>query len=145
MCIRDSAQVAAMKNVAGGLRLQLAAFRALEAFAQLGTDLDAATQANLDRGYRMVELLKQPQYKPLHVADQIMVIYAGTKGFLDDVAVDDVRRWEAEFLDHVHAKKQDVWDLLDKNKDTKNAMKKDDDETTIAVTEVINDFNKSFK
>ena len=143
--VGGNAQVAAMKNVAGGLRLQLAAFRALEAFAQLGTDLDAATQANLDRGYRMVELLKQPQYKPLHVADQIMVIYAGTKGFLDDIAVDDVRRWESEFLDHVHAKKQDVWDLLDKNKDTKNAMKKADDETTIAVTEVINDFNKSFK
>ena len=81
--VGGNAQVAAMKNVAGGLRLQLAAFRALEAFAQLGTDLDAATQANLDRGYRMVELLKQPQYKPLHVADQIMVIYAGTKGFLD--------------------------------------------------------------
>ena len=143
--VGGNAQVAAMKNVAGGLRLQLAAFRALEAFAQLGTDLDAATQANLDRGYRMVELLKQPQYKPLHVADQIMVIYAGTKGFLDDIAVDDVRRWESEFLDHVHAKKQDVWDLLDKTKDTKNAMKKADDETTIAVTEVINDFNKSFK
>ena len=143
--VGGNAQVAAMKNVAGGLRLQLAAFRALEAFAQLGTDLDAATQANLDRGYRMVELLKQPQYKPLHVADQIMVIYAGTKGFLDDIAVDDVRRWESEFLDHVQAKKQDVWDLLDKNKDTKNAMKKADDETTIAVTEVINDFNKSFK
>jgi len=110
--VGGNAQVAAMKNVAGGLRLQLAAFRALEAFAQLGTDLDAATQANLDRGYRMVELLKQPQYKPLHVADQIMVIYAGTQGFLDDVAVEDVRRWESEFLDYVHAKKQDVWDQL---------------------------------
>ena len=143
--VGGNAQVAAMKNVAGGLRLQLAAFRALEAFAQLGTDLDAATQSNLDRGYRMVELLKQPQYKPLHVADQIMVIYAGTKGFLDDVAVEDVRRWESEFLEHIHSKKQDVWDLVDKNKDTKNAMKKADDETTIAVTEVINAFNKSFK
>ena len=143
--VGGNAQVAAMKNVAGGLRLQLAAFRALEAFAQLGTDLDAATQANLDRGYRMVELLKQPQYKPLHVADQIMVIYAGTAGFLDDVAVEDVRRWEAEFLEYIHAKKQDVWDLLDKNKDSKGAMKKADDETTIAVVAAINDFNKSFK
>jgi F-type H+-transporting ATPase subunit alpha len=143
--VGGNAQVAAMKNVAGGLRLQLAAFRALEAFAQLGTDLDAATQANLDRGYRMVELLKQPQYKPLHVADQIMVIYSGTAGYLDDVAVDDVRRWESEFLDFVHSKKQDVWDMLDKNKDEKNTMKKADDETTKAVVGVIQEFNKSFK
>ena len=140
-----NAQVAAMKNVAGGLRLQLAAFRALEAFAQLGTDLDAATQANLDRGYRMVELLKQPQYKPLHVADQIMVIYAGTAGYLDNVPVEDVRRWEADFLDFVHTKKQDVWDQLDKNKDAKNTMKKADDETTKAVIAIIDEFNKSFK
>ena len=69
-----------MKKVAGGLRLDLAAFRALEAFAQLGTDLDPATQAQLDRGYRMVELLKQPQYKPLPVADQVVILYAGTEG-----------------------------------------------------------------
>lgn len=143
--VGGNAQVAAMKNVAGGLRLQLAAFRALEAFAQLGTDLDAATQANLDRGYRMVELLKQPQYKPLHVADQIMVIYAGTAGYLDNVPVEDVRRWEADFLDFVHTKKQDVWDQLDKNKDAKNTMKKADDETTKAVVAVIEEFNKSFK
>jgi F-type H+-transporting ATPase subunit alpha len=143
--VGGNAQVAAMKNVAGGLRLQLAAFRALEAFAQLGTDLDAATQANLDRGYRMVELLKQPQYKPLHVADQIMVIYAGTAGYLDNVPVEDVRRWEADFLDFVHTKKQDVWDQLDKNKDAKNTMKKADDETTKAVIAIIDEFNKSFK
>ncbi|MEL7497947.1 MAG: F0F1 ATP synthase subunit alpha [Planctomycetota bacterium] len=143
--VGGNAQVAAMKNVAGGLRLQLAAFRALEAFAQLGTDLDAATQANLDRGYRMVELLKQPQYKPLHVADQIMVIYAGTQGYLDNVAVEHVRRWESEFLEFVHNKKHDVWELLDKNKDEKNTMKKADDETTIAVVAALEEFNKSFK
>ena len=77
-----------MKKVAGWLRLDLAAFRELEAFAQLGTELDKATQRQLDRGYRMVELLKQPQYKPMHVVDQVMIIYAGTKGFLDDVPVD---------------------------------------------------------
>ena len=143
--VGGNAQVAAMKNVAGGLRLQLAAFRALEAFAQLGTDLDAATQANLDRGYRMVELLKQPQYKPLHVADQIMVIYAGTAGYLDSVPVEDVRRWEAEFLEYIHNKKQDVWELLDKNKDGKATMKKADDETTKAVVGAIEEFCKSFK
>ena len=82
--VGGAAQVKAMKNVAGGLRLDLAAFRELEAFAQLGTDLDAATQSQLDRGYRMVELLKQGQYKPLNVVDQIMMIYAGSAGYLDN-------------------------------------------------------------
>ena len=143
--VGGNAQVAAMKNVAGGLRLQLAAFRALEAFAQLGTDLDAATQKNLDRGYRMVELLKQPQYQPLHVADQIMVIYAGTKGYLDKVPVEDVRRWESEFLEFIHTRKQEVWDALDKNKDEKNTMKKEDDETTKMVVAAIEEFSASFK
>ena len=143
--VGGNAQVAAMKNVAGGLRLQLAAFRALEAFAQLGTDLDAATQADLDRGYRMVELLKQPQYKPLHVCDQIMVIHAGTSGKIDGVAVEDVRRWETEFLEFIHSKKQDVWDNLDTNKDVGASMKKADNETTIMVDEAIDEFNKTFK
>ncbi len=83
--VGGAAQIKAMKKVAGGLRLDLAAFRELEAFAQLGTDLDAATQARLDRGYRMVELLKQGQYQPMHVIDQVLVIYAGTRGHLDKV------------------------------------------------------------
>ena len=81
------AQIKAMKKVAGGLRLDLAAFRELEAFAQLGTELDKATQLQLDRGYRMVELLKQPQYQPMHVVDQVMSIYAGTEGYLDEVPI----------------------------------------------------------
>ncbi|MCU0979578.1 MAG: F0F1 ATP synthase subunit alpha, partial [Pirellulaceae bacterium] len=97
--VGGKAQVKAMKKVAGGLRLDLAAFRELEAFAQMGTELDAATQARLDRGYRMVELLKQPQYKPMHVVDQVLSIYAGTKGHLDDVPINDVRAWEEGFLD----------------------------------------------
>ena len=83
--VGGKAQIPAMKKVAGGLRLDLAAFRELEAFAQLGTELDKATQKQLDRGYRMVELLKQPQYKPMSVIDQVMSIYAGTQGYLDDV------------------------------------------------------------
>lgn len=143
--VGGNAQVAAMKNVAGGLRLQLAAFRALEAFAQLGTDLDAATQADLDRGYRMVELLKQPQYKPLNVCDQIMVIHAGTSGRIDGVPVEDVRRWEEEFLEFIHTKKQDVWDNLNANKDEGATMKKADNETTIMVNDAIDEFNRSFK
>jgi F-type H+-transporting ATPase subunit alpha len=134
-----------MKNVAGGLRLDLAAFRELEAFAQLGTDLDAMTQSRLDRGYRMVELLKQPQYKPLHVVDQLMVIYAGTAGFLDKVPVKDVRRWEEEFLRFVHDRKQEVWDLIDQNKNDGAAMKKPDHETTKAVRDILSEFNQQFR
>ncbi len=86
--VGGTAQIKAMKKVAGGLRLDLAAFRELEAFAQLGTELDAATQARLDRGYRMVELLKQGVYQPLHVIDQVLSIYAGTRGHLDKVPVE---------------------------------------------------------
>ena len=143
--VGGAAQVKAMKNVAGGLRLDLASFRELEAFAQLGTDLDAATQSKLDRGYRMVELLKQPQYRPLNVVDQIMVIYAGTKGFLDKVPVSAVGKWEREFLEFVHTKKQEVWDLLDQNKNDGDAMKKADNHVTKAVISVIEEFNRNFR
>ena len=80
------------------MRLDLAAFRELEAFAQLGTDLDAATQARLDRGRRMVEILKQPQFKPLHVVDQVAIIFAAANGHLDDVEIADVRRYEEGLL-----------------------------------------------
>ncbi|MFN6205989.1 MAG: F0F1 ATP synthase subunit alpha [Planctomycetota bacterium] len=143
--VGGAAQVKAMKNVAGGLRLDLASFRELEAFAQLGTDLDAATQSKLDRGYRMVEVLKQPQYRPLNVVDQIMVIYAGTKGFLDKVPVSAVGKWEREFLEFVHNKKQEVWDLLDQNKNDGDAMKKADHHVTKAVVSVIEEFNRNFR
>src|SRR5690349_11536472 len=81
--VGGAAQIKVMKKVAGGLRLDLAAFRELEAFAQLGTELDAATQSRLDRGYRMVEVLKQGQYVPMNVIDQVLMIYAGTRGHLD--------------------------------------------------------------
>jgi len=99
--VGGAAQTKAMKKVAGGLRLDLASFRELEAFAQLGTDLDAATQQRLDRGYRMVELLKQGQYAPMDVVDQVLSIYAGTRGFLDDVKRDEVADWEKGFLTFV--------------------------------------------
>ena len=96
--VGGAAQIPAMKKVAGGLRLAFAQFRALEAFAQLGTDLDAETQAQLDLGYRLVELLKQGQYSPLPVGEQILSIFAGTEGYLNDVDVKDVRDWEEELL-----------------------------------------------
>jgi F-type H+-transporting ATPase subunit alpha len=96
--VGGKAQIPAMKQIAGSLRLDLAAFRELEAFAQLGTELDKATQSQLDRGYRMVEVLKQPQFKPMHVADQVMIICAGTKGYLDKVERRHVSAWEQQFL-----------------------------------------------
>ena len=143
--VGGAAQVKAMRNVAGGLRLDLASFRELEAFAQLGTDLDAATQARLDRGYRMVELLKQPQYQPLHVVDQIFMIYAGTAGFLDKIPLTDIRRWEEDFLRFVHEKKADVWKLIDEQKNDAAAMKKADHPTTAAVRQTLAEFNQQFR
>jgi F-type H+-transporting ATPase subunit alpha len=106
--VGGAAQIKAMKSIAGGLRLDLAAFRELEAFAQLGTELDPDTQARLDRGYRMVELLKQAQYEPLPVAQQVLIIYAGTKGFLDKVPVNEVQQWESQFLQFIRSSKADL-------------------------------------
>ena len=110
--VGGKAQIPAMKKVAGGLRLDLAAFRELEAFAQLGTELDKATQLQLDRGYRMVELLKQPQYQPMDVVDEVMSIYAGSEGYLDAVPVKEVSRWEEQFLDFMKTRKNDVREKL---------------------------------
>ncbi|MFM7129579.1 MAG: F0F1 ATP synthase subunit alpha, partial [bacterium] len=110
--VGGKAQINAMKKVAGGLRLDLAAFRELEAFAQLGTELDKATQLQLDRGYRMVELLKQPLYEPLNAVDQVMVIYAGTEGYLDNIPVSRVRDWEVGFLQFVREQRSEVRNLL---------------------------------
>ena len=142
--VGGAAQVKAMKNVAGGLRLDLAAFRELEAFAQLGTDLDAATQSRLDRGNRMVELLKQPQYQPMHVVDQILSIYAGTKGFLDDVPVPQVRQWETDFLRFMREQKRQVWRLLDEKKNDPETLKRDDEKTAQAVQAAIREFKQAY-
>jgi F-type H+-transporting ATPase subunit alpha len=103
--VGGNAQTKAMKRVAGSLRLDLAAFRELEAFAQLGTELDKATQRQLDRGYRMVELLKQPQYEPRAVADQVIAIFAGTQGYFDKVAIKDVARAEKELMEFMKDRK----------------------------------------
>ena len=100
--VGGAAQIKAMKQIAGSLRLDLAAFRELEAFAQLGTELDKATQAQLDRGARMVELLKQKQYVPMDAIDQVISIFAGSKGFLDDVALDLVTAFEIALLKYFH-------------------------------------------
>jgi len=99
--VGGAAQVKAMKQVSGTLKLDLAQFRSLEAFAMFASDLDAASRAQLTRGARLMELLKQPQYSPFPVEDQVASIWAGTKGKLDDVPVEDVRRFESELLDHL--------------------------------------------
>jgi F-type H+-transporting ATPase subunit alpha len=114
--VGGNAQTKAMKKIAGSLRLDLAAFRELEAFAQLGTELDKATQQQLDRGYRMVELLKQPQYVPMNVVDQVMSIFAGAKGYFDPVPVEKVAEAEKEMLEFIKTEKSEVRDkLLEEN------------------------------
>ncbi|HEV2855590.1 MAG TPA: F0F1 ATP synthase subunit alpha [Thermoanaerobaculia bacterium] len=120
--VGGNAQRKAMKKVAGSLRLDLAAFRDLEAFAQLGTELDAATQRQLDRGQRMVELLKQPQYQPYNVNEQVISIFAGTRGFLDDVPVREVARFEAAMLKHFRDEYPEILDELDRTRDLSNEL-----------------------
>ena len=136
--VGGKAQIPAMKKVAGGLRLDLAAFRELEAFAQLGTELDKATQLQLDRGYRMVELLKQPQYQPMNVIDQVLSIYAGTEGYLDDVPIKDVSRFEAEFLRFMREEKSELRGLLERDQ-------KMTDEVITGVKAGSDDFKARFR
>jgi F-type H+-transporting ATPase subunit alpha len=114
--VGGNAQVKGMKKISGSLRLDLAAARELEAFAQLGTELDKATQRQLDRGRRFVELLKQGQYTPFHVTDQIISIYAGTKGLLDDIEVAKVREFETGLLEYMSTLGKSVRDELDQKK-----------------------------
>jgi F-type H+/Na+-transporting ATPase subunit alpha len=136
--VGGKAQIPAMKQIAGSLRLDMAAFRELEAFAQLGTELDKATQSQLDRGYRMVEILKQPQYRPMHVADQVMIIYAGTKGFLDKVPIKQVAAWEDQFLRFMREQRPDVRTALMKERKLSPALEKQ-------LTGAIHDFQPQFK
>jgi F-type H+-transporting ATPase subunit alpha len=121
--VGGSAQVKAMKKVAGSLRLDLAQFRELEAFAQFGSDLDAATQRQLARGQRTVEILKQPQYQPMAVENQVAAIYAVTNGFLDDVEVGDVRKWELGFHDYLSTHAADVLEGLRTEKQLTDEIK----------------------
>ncbi|MBO0692278.1 MAG: F0F1 ATP synthase subunit alpha [Acidimicrobiaceae bacterium] len=106
--VGGQAQIRAMKSVAGTLRLDLAQFRDLESFATFGSELDRTSQAQLDRGYRLIELLKQPLNSPVPVEEQVVVIFAGTRGLVDDVGVDDVRRFEREMLENMRASHADL-------------------------------------
>jgi F-type H+-transporting ATPase subunit alpha len=126
--VGGNAQIKAMKKVAGTLRLDLAAFRELEAFAQLGTELDKATQAQLDRGARMVELLKQGQYAPFDVIDEVISIYAGTQGFFDPVPVNRVRDAEQAVRSAIRDSHSELGDAIRKAQiiegDTEEKLKK---------------------
>lgn len=137
--VGGAAQIKAMKDkqVAGGLRLALAAFRELEAFAQLGTDLDAATQSRLDRGYRMVEILKQPQFQPLEVVDEVMIVFAANSGAIDEVPVNRVQAFEKEFLQFMRDVKGTIRKEIAEKKDLSPELKK-------SLTEAINQFKASF-
>ncbi len=106
--VGGAAQIKAMKKVAGPLRINLAQFRELEAFAQFGSELDAASAAQLARGARVVEVLKQPQYRPVPVEEQVLSIYAVTNGFMDSIPVEDIRRFEAELADYMRARHPDL-------------------------------------
>jgi F-type H+-transporting ATPase subunit alpha len=133
--VGGDAQIKAMKKVAGTLRLDLASYRELESFAQFGSDLDKATQAKLARGVRTVEILKQDLNKPIPVEKQVMILYALTRGFLDDIPVEDVRRFENEFYSWIDQNKPAVVDEIKKTQQ----LPADDD-----MAETINSFKKTF-
>lgn len=135
--VGGSAQVKAMKQVAGRLRLDLAQYRELQAFTQFGTDLDKATLDTLTRGEKMVEILKQDQYKPMPVERQIMIIYAGTQGYLDDIPTAEVSRFEQEFLKFMEMNHPDIAKTI---KDTRSL----DDDTADKLKKAIEEFKGQF-
>ncbi|MEM8635941.1 MAG: F0F1 ATP synthase subunit alpha, partial [Pseudomonadota bacterium] len=135
--VGSAAQTKAMKKVAGSMKGELAQYREMAAFAKFGSDLDAATQKLLNRGARLTELLKQPQYAPLLMEEQVVVIYAGTRGYLDEIAQDDVTRYERELLARL---KSSEADLMTKIRD--EAALTEEIETGIKA--VLDDFTKKF-
>ena len=135
--VGGSAQIKAMKQVAGSLRLDLASYRELQAFTQFGSDLDKATQAQLTRGSHMTELLKQGRYNPMPVAEQVIAIFAGNQGFLDDLPLDAVVRFRTEMLASIRASKPEIIETI-------NTEKKLTDATETALKEAIAAFKQSF-
>jgi F-type H+-transporting ATPase subunit alpha len=136
--VGGSAQTKAMKKIAGRLRLDLAQFRELEAFAAFGSDLDAASKSQLERGARMVELLKQGQYSPFALEKQIASIWAGTTGNLDSIPVADIRRFEVEFLDFIARERKEIFTVISETKVL-------EDETVAKLQSAVDDFKKQFK
>ena len=135
--VGGSAQPKAMKKVAGSLRLNLAQFRELEAFAAFGSDLDSASKAQLARGTRLVELLKQPQYQPQAMEREVVSVWSGTSGQLDDVPVEDIRRFDAEFLDYIQREQPGILETIRQTSDLS-------DDTITTLTSSINAFKRQF-
>ena len=136
--VGGNAQIKAMKSVAGNLRLNLSQYRDLEAFAAFASDLDAASRAQLDRGARLVELLKQPQYRPFPVEEQVVSIWAGSNGYLDDVPVEDVSRFETDFLDYLRRSHEGILQTIRESL----ALSED---TVTALKDAIGEFRKGFE
>jgi F-type H+-transporting ATPase subunit alpha len=136
--VGGAAQTKAMKQVAGTLRLDLAQFRELAAFAQFGSDLDKATLAQIERGKRMVELLKQDQFMPMTMADQVMVLFAATQGLIDDIPVESVKKFEQEFLRYMNDRKADIKKELGEKKAIDDALK-------AKLISAVEDFKKGFQ
>lgn len=135
--VGGSAQAKAMRKVAGTLRLSLSQYRDLEAFASFASDLDAASKAQLERGQRLVELLKQAQYSPFSLEREVASIWAGTTGELDDVPIEDVRRFETEFLDYLQSSHKGIFDTI---RETRELV----DDTVTALKDAITEFKKGF-
>ncbi len=135
--VGGSAQIKAMRSIAGTLRLDLAQYRELAAFAQFGSDLDKASQAQLNRGKHLVEILKQPQYAPLPVEKQIAIIYAGTQGFIDDLPVEQCRAFETGLYAYIDNGKPGIWSAIREKKVLDDALKND-------LNTVIKDFKQRF-
>jgi F-type H+-transporting ATPase subunit alpha len=135
--VGSAAQIKAMKQVAGRIKLELAQYREMEAFAQFGSDLDAATQRLLNRGARLTELLKQNQFSPMAVEDQVVSIFAGVRGFLDRIAVGDVRRFEREYLSELRDRHGDLLAAIRDEQQLSEATEK-------KLLAVLEDFVKKF-
>ncbi|HCR85118.1 MAG TPA: F0F1 ATP synthase subunit alpha [Alphaproteobacteria bacterium] len=135
--VGSAAQIKAMKQVAGSVKLELAQFREMEAFAQFGSDLDAATQKLIARGQRLVELMKQPQYSPLQVEEQVVVLFAGVKGYLDGIKTGDVVRFEKELLAHMHSQQKSTLDEI-------RSKEKISEELEPKMHEILKNFVKVF-
>jgi F-type H+-transporting ATPase subunit alpha len=135
--VGSAAQTRAMKQVAGSIKLELAQYREMEAFSQFASDLDAVTQRLLARGSRLTELLKQPQYSPMPMEEQVVAIFAGVRGYLDGIDVADINRFEAQLLDHIR----------EKNADILTAIRDDgaiSDDTEAKLKDVMDAFTRAF-
>src|SRR5262249_4912706 len=133
--VGGAAQIKAMKKVSGSLKIDLAQFRELEAFATFGSELDKISAAQLERGYRLTELLQQTHNSPMKVEEQVLVIHAGTGGFLDDIATEDVKRFESDLIDYARSRHGDVLDQIRDTGDLPEGNTLDD---------IINGFKEDF-